>query len=46
LNLVVGIDSYVGCGGTPIFAPILDIDQEDTCAAVICPTTTTTTSIP
>jgi hypothetical protein len=44
LNLVVGIDSYVSCGGTPIFAPILDIDQEDTCAAVICPTTTTTTT--
>jgi hypothetical protein len=45
LNLVLQIDSYAGYGGAPLFSPpILDIDQEDTCAAVICPTTTTTTT--
>lgn len=46
LNSVVEIVSYLGCGGIPIGTPILDIDQQDDCASVICPTTTSTTTIP
>ena len=45
LDAVIEIISYLGCGGIPIGAPILDIDQQDTCVAVICPTTTTTTTL-
>jgi len=44
LDAVIEIVSYTGCGGFKIGPPILDIDQQDTCAAVICPTTTTTTT--
>lgn len=44
LDAVIEIVSYTGCGGSKIGPPILDIDQQDTCAAVVCPTTTTTTT--
>jgi hypothetical protein len=44
LNVVIEITSYLGCGGPPIGTPILDIDQADDCASIICPTTTTTTT--
>jgi hypothetical protein len=44
LDAVIQIVSYLGCGGTPIGAPILDINQEDTCFEVSCATTTTTTT--
>ena len=43
-DTIAQILSYDGCGGAPFGTPILDIDQEDTCVAVICPTTTTTTT--
>jgi len=44
VNAVIEIISYLGCGGTPLGTPILDIDQADDCASIICPTTTTTTT--
>ena len=44
-NTIAQILSYDGCSGVPFGTPILDIDQQDTCVAVICPTTTTTTTL-
>ena len=44
LDAVIEIVSYTGCGVSKIGPPILDIDQQDDCASIICPTTTTTTT--
>lgn len=45
LNAVIEILSYIGCGGVPVGDAILDIDQQDNCIGITCPTTTTTTTL-
>ena len=44
-GLKIKVDSYVECNANGPDEFILDSSKEDTCEAVICPTTTTTTTI-
>jgi hypothetical protein len=43
-NFKMYIDSYIQCSAGAPIENILDSSQEDTCEAVTCPTTTTTTT--
>lgn len=45
-NSVIYISSYLGCSNTAPTVNILDSDKQNTCEAVVCPTTTTTTVAP